>query len=566
MKALRRRQTMHFSRVLHDGRERILCTVRGGPALLLLVLAWALTAVAQPSVLTWHNDNSRTGQNRAERTLTPANVNTQGFGKLFSYPVDGQIYAQPLYVPHLTIPGKGSHNVVFVATEGDSVFAFDADNNGGANAKPLWKASLIDTAHGAASGATTVDSLADTGCSDLVPKIGITSTPTIDAGTGTMYVEAKSKENGTFVHRLHALDIHTGAEKAFGPVVVTATVPGSGDGSVNGQLTFDALHHNNRPGLLLSSGTIYIAYASHCDFFPYHGWMFAYDATNLAQKAVYVTTPDGGLGGFWMSGAAPAADNEGNVFAVTGNGTFDTQNIPATELGDSILKLRLRDSEVSLLDYFTPFNQDLLNIVDGDLGSGGAMLLPDQPGSHPHLLVQAGKEGRIYLIDRDRMTAGNLHYCVMFCDGVDPQIVQEVQFAMGLVWSSAAYWNHHVYFWAIDDVLRSFSLQNGKLSRRATSSSTDVYGFPGATVSISANGNQDGIVWSLETDAFFTHGPAILKAHDASNVARKLYSSDENSSRDFPGGAVKFTMPTVVNGKVYVGAAGRLSVYGLLNQ
>src|SRR5882762_3918886 len=252
---------------------------------LLLICAAASPGRAQVSVLTQHNDNSRTGQNTNETTLTPANVNSTQFGKLFAQPVDGQLYAQPLYVPNVTIPGNGTHNVVFVATEADSVYAFDADSKSGANTSPLWKASLIDTAHGAAAGATPVTSV-NSGCNLIQPNIGITSTPVIDPTTGTIYVEAKSKENGVFIHRLHALDITTGAEKSSSPVVITATVNGTGDGSAGGQLTFNALTEVNRSGLLLLNGTIYIAYASPCDVAPYHGWLFAYDAANFAQKAV----------------------------------------------------------------------------------------------------------------------------------------------------------------------------------------------------------------------------------------------------------------------------------------
>lgn len=531
----------------------------------MLFLFSALPSLAQNSVLTQHNDNSRTGQNTNETILTTANVNTSQFGKLFSQPVDGYIYAQPLYASNLVIPGNGTHNVVFVATEGDSVYAFDADNNAGANANPLWMASLIDTAHGAAAGATTVNSSTDIGCGDLIPQIGITSTPVIDLASGTIYVEAKSKENGAFVHRLHALNILTGAEKAPGPVVITATVKGRGDGSSNGSLTFDALHQNNRPGLLLLNGIVYIAYASHCDIGPYHGWVFAYDAGTFAQKGVFVSTPDAGLGGFWQSGAGLAADSSGNIFSATGNGLFDSHNIPATQFGDTLLKLALSGGKLSVVDYFTPFNQAGLRQYDADLDSGGILLLPDQSGNHPHLLLQAGKEGRIYLVDRDQMTANNLHYCTT-CNSArkDTQIVQEIPSALGGMWSMPAYWNGSVYFWGSGDVLKAYSITNGTLSATPASLSTDSYGFPGATPSISANGNTNGIVWSLKTDAYASNGSSVLRAHNASNVANMLYSSDQNSTRDDPGGAVKFSVPTVINGKVYVGAVGLLSVYGLL--
>ena len=281
--------------------------------LVLLVCGAPLLASAQVSVLTQHYDNSRTGQDTSETILTPSNVNSTQFGKLFAQPIDGQAYAQPLYVPNLLI-GNSTHNVVFVATEADSVYAFDADSNSGANANPLWKASLIDTAHGAASGAMPVTST-QVGCTDIEPNIGITSTPVIDPASGTMYVEAKSYEGGNYIHRLHALNITTGAEKSPGPVVITATVNGTGDGSSGGKLIFNPLMQHSRPGILLSNGIIYMAFASHCDFSPYHGWVFAYDAATFAQKGVLNTTANGGLGGVWMSGTGLAADSTGNVYA-----------------------------------------------------------------------------------------------------------------------------------------------------------------------------------------------------------------------------------------------------------
>src|SRR5260221_5536896 len=385
----------------------------------LFFLTSSLWLNGQVNVTTYHNDNARTGLNANETILTPDNVRAPGqFGKLFSQPVDGYVYAQPLYVPNVHIidhgVDKGIHNVVFVATEGDSVYAFDADSNAGANASPLWTASLIDTLHGAAAGATTVatqGSNPDINCEDLVPQVGITSTPVIDLVSNTMFVEAKSKENGGFVHRLHALDITTGNEKSPGPTVITATVNG---------ITFDPLHQLNRPGLLLLNGTIYIGYGSHCDITPYNGWLFAYDAATLTRKGVFVTTPGttttpnpNGAGAIWMSGAGIAADGAGNIFAATGNGTFD-----ATDFGDSILKLSLNQQTLGLVDSFTPFNQADLNAHDNDLGSGGVLLLPDQPGAHPHLLVQAGKEGTIYLLDPDHM-GGYCNYNVGPCSS-DP--------------------------------------------------------------------------------------------------------------------------------------------------
>jgi hypothetical protein len=513
-------------------------------------------------VITQHNDISRTGQNVNETILTPALVGAPGaFGKLFAQQVDGYIYAQPLYVQGITINGA-VHNVVYVATEGDSVYAFDADSNSGANANPLWHASLIDTAHGAKVGATTVDSLGDTTCADLVPQIGITGTPTIDPSTNTMYVEASSKENDNFVHRLHALDITTGAEKSPGPIAVTATVSGSGDGSSAGQLAFDGLHHMERPGLLLLNGVVYLGYASHCDAYPYHGWLFAYDASTFKLINTYVTTPNGGLGGFWMSGSGIAADSSGNIFLVSGNGDFDTTSTPATELGDSILKLSLNGTGLPVTDYFTPYDQDNLDTGDVDLGSGGILLLPDQSGPATHLLVEAGKEGTIYLVNRDQFTAGNSHYCRNNCTN-DPEVFEELQYEIGGLWSMPSYWNSTLYFWGIGDVLNAFSLNNGQMGSVPSSSGAVELTFPSATPSISANGTSNGIVWAVDATAYLTSGPAVLHAFDASNVANELYSSAAVPA-DQAGGSTKFAVPTIANGKVYVGTATELDVYGPL--
>ena len=516
-------------------------------------------AQAQPNMTTWQYDNSRSGQNTKETILTPSNVNSTQFGKLFSLTVDDQVFAQPLYVPGLVIPGRGTHNVLFIATESDTVYAFDADSNTGANATPLWKVSL---------GASPVTST-EVGCDDIQPNIGITATPVIDTSTNTMYVETKSNDSGTYVHRLHALDITTGAEKAPGPIVIDATVNGTGDGSVPGpngnQLTFStmALTHHSRPGLLLSNGTVYIAFASHCDNVPYHGWLFAYNASTLARQAVFVPTLNGGEGGFWMSGAGIAADSSGNIFLVTGNGTFDTTNTPATMWGDSILKLAMTGNSFSVLDYFTPYDQANLNLHDSDLGSGGIVLLPNQPGAvHPNLLVEAGKKGTIYVIDRDQMTTNNTHYCTTGCSN-DSQIAQEFQFAIGGMWSSPSYWNNHVYFWGAGDSLKAYSLTNGVISSTPAFSNPLLGGIPSFTTAISSNGNTNGILWGILGNASTLR--STLYAFDATNVSKEFYDTTQApKNRDALGGYVKMTIPTVVNGKVYVGALAEVDVYGLL--
>ena len=516
---------------------------------------WAsspLKAQAGVSVLTYHNNNARTGLNTNETVLTPANVASTNFGQLFTQPVDGFVYAQPLVMTNVTIPGKGIHNVVFVATGHDSVYAFDADNDSGSNALPLWQRSFINPA----AGVTSVPS-ADVGCTDLLPEIGVTSTPVIDPVSGTIYVEAKTEEvtNGvtTFFHRLHALDVATGAEKFGGPVAIQVSVPGTGDGNDGaGNVPFEPMTHMNRPGLLLNQGVVYLAYASHCDISPYHGWLIGYDAHTLAFSNVFNTTPNGGLGGIWQSGNGPAADTNGNIFVMTGNGTFDSTT--NNDYGDSFLKLSTTNG-LQVADYFTPSNQDALSSADEDLGSGGPMLLPNTVGSiaHPHLLVGCGKEGKIYLLDRDNLGKFN--------SKSDSQIVEELPNAVGGTWSSPAFFNNTIYYLGSGDVLNAFPISQAFISPTPSAQGSTAYGFPGATPSISANGTNDGIVWTIETDAYGNNGLAILHAADATNVASELYNSD-NVNQD-PGGAVKFAVPTVANGNVYVGAQYAMAVYGL---
>ena len=521
-----------------------------------LIVCFAVAAFqagwAQVSVTTYHNDSSRTGQNVHETILTTANVNPGQFGRIFVQPVDGYIYAQPLYVPNVTI-GGAAHNVVFVATEHDSVYAFDADNRSGANASPLWHVSFINP-----PAVTTVDSYGDAGCGDLVPEIGISGTPVIDTGSGTLYVVANTKENGVFFQRLHALDIATGAEKFGGPVAIQGTVAGTGDGSSGGQVSFDPLKQNQRPALLLRNGVVYISSASHCDISPYHAWVFGYNASNLQQVAVWNSTPNGGLGGIWQGGGGPAADSAGIYFA-TGNGTFDV-NTGGKDWGDTILKMSApTGGTLRPLSYFTPFNQDVLAADDTDLGSGGVVLLPDLPqgSAHQHLLVQCGKEGSVYLVDRDNMGGYN---------STTDQVVQELAGAIGGIWGMPAYWNNTVYFGGQYDNLKAFSFNannSGLLSASAVSYSPESFGYPGPTPSISANGTGNAILWAIQTDAYGSNGAAVLHAYDATNLAHELYNSTQNGASDTPGPAVKFAAATVVHGKVYVGTATQLAVYGL---
>jgi hypothetical protein len=491
----------------------------------------------------------RTGQNLNETVLTWANVNQAQFGKLFSYPLDGVAYASPLHVANVSISGQGVHNVVYVATEHDSVYALDAD---GLSPTPLWKVSFINPP------AVTTVPAADTGeCCDIAPEIGITGTPVIDQGTGTLYVVAKTKEGTNFVQRLHALDITTGAEKFGGPMVIQASVPGTGDGNDgNGQVPFNALRENQRPALLLSKGVVYIGFASHGDNPPYHGWVLGYDAHTLQQVMAYNDTPNGSEGGIWQSGGGLAGDSAGNIFFVTGNGTFDA-NIGGLDYGDTIEKI---STGGAVLDYFAPHDQATLSAGDLDLGSGTALLLPDQAGPHPHLLVTAGKNGTIYLIDRDNMGHFN--------PTDDSQIVQSMPNIFpnpgGNIttgnFSVAVYFNSVVYFSPVTGPIQAFQLNNGLLSTAPTSQTTATYAFPGGMLAISANGTTNGILWAVQRVDATT--PGVLHAYKATDLGVELYNSNQAGSRDTLDIAAKFNIPLVANGKVYVASVSQLTVYG----
>ena len=511
------------------------------------LLAVLLLPPAQPQVITWQYDNARTGANPNETVLTPVNVNANQFGKLFSLPVDGDIYAQPLHLPRLEIPGKGIHNVVLVATEHNSVYAFDAD---GHLSTPLWQVSFINPS----AGVTTVRAR-DVSCPFITPEVGITSTPVIDRKTGTLYVLVRTKERTGFLHdeyvqRLHALAVTTGAEKFGGPVVIRASVNGRGAGSSGGLINFNPIIENPRAALLLVNGIVYLTWGSSCDVGPYHGWVMAYDAHTLAQVAVFNTSPDAQESGIWQSDAGPAADEEGNVFMATGNGKFDAAS-NGRDYGDSVLKLHLKQGRFLLRDYFTPFNQNELNANDDDLGSGGPVLLPD------HLLLVAGKGATIYVIDRERMGK--------YQPQKDIHAVQTLQAAGTGAFGAPAYWNRHVYFQCSQDVLKDFAVENGQLSRTPVARGAVRFIDPGATPGVSANGMKNGIVWVLESKGWRSPDrPAVLHAFEAANVARELYNSEQNSSRDRAGMALRFAVPTVVNGRVYVGAKREVDVYGLL--
>jgi hypothetical protein len=513
-----------------------------------LIAVFAFEFPAKAQMTTSQYDNARTGAYLNETTLTPRNVNPQQFGKLFTLRVDGDIYAQPLVLASVQIPGKGRHDVVFIATEHDGVFAFDAFGN---PSTPLWQVSLLK------DGATTIPAR-DVECPFTQPELGITSTPVIDAKSGTIYVLARTKKEHTstasdYHQQLHALDVATGAEKSGGPVEIQATVHGKGAGSVNSNLPFEPLRENPRAALLLSNGTVFLSWASSCDVGPYHGWVIAYDAQTLKKKAVFNTSPDADDSGIWASDTGPAADKDGNIFVATGNGVFDVAR-GGRDYGDTLLKLRLGSQSLKPTDYFTPFNADELNAKDHDLGSGGTMLLPDQPGPHPHLAVIGGKAPMIYVVDRDHLghyqTRSNSH------------AVQTIP-TPGGIYGSMAYWNHNVYVLSDHDSLRDFEVKDGKLILKATSSFK--FEDHAATPAISANGTKDGIVWVMSSKGWNSPDrQAVLYAADASNIANKLYDSSQNAARDGAGKALRFNIPTIFNGHVYVGTKREVDVYGLL--
>ena len=532
---------------------RMLC-----PALVLLAAALQpLSSSGQAPVLTYHGDATRSGLYDNETLLTPANVNSTQFGKLFSYPVDGIVDGQPLYVPNVSISGT-THNVVFVTTQHDSVFAFDADNPG--SGTPLWQVSFINPS----AGVTTVPST-EQGCTFTgFTEIGIMGTPVINlttgsnGNTGTLYVVAKTKEvsgsTTNYFSRLHALDITTGLEQFGGPVVISASIVAP-DGNT---VTFNPLLQFQRPALLLQNDVVYVAYGSNgCDITA-TGWLFAMDSGIssgvLQQLAVMDMAPDQAWGdSIWMAGGGPAGDGNGNVFLATANGIFDFSTGGA-DIGDSILEFSYAGGTLNLEDYFTPYNQGYMADNDKDLGSGGVMLLPTQAGPYPNLLVQSGKLGTIYLVDRDPGNMGRYNPTSNSC-------LQSLTGALGPLFSTPTYWNNTVYFTAFNDYVKGFSLNNGMLSTSPTVATNRTYS--GSASFISANGSTNGILWAV-----FDPKAPTLYAFDATSLI-SLYNSGENSSRDTLGTVVHFVPPMVANGKLYIGtgstsSANKLIAYGLL--
>ena len=523
-------------------------------------------------VTTYHNNLSRDGTNQQEYALTTANVNTATFGKLFSCAVDGAVYAQPLWVSNVAF-GATKHNVLIVATMHDSVYAFDAD---GGSCAPLWHQNLLDSAHGGTSGEAPVLSSVNggeqwLGSGDIAPEIGVLGTPVIDASTGTIYAVSKSENNLTltFYQRLHALSLTTGAEKFGGPASIdgSITVSGTGDSSSGGLVPFDPHLNNQRAGLALVNGVVYVSWASHEDDPPYHGWVMGFNASTLALQSKFNTTPNGGQAGIWMSGGAPAADSSNNLYLMTGNGSFDA-HLGGSDYGESYLRL---SSNLSVLDWFTPHNQDTLNTADQDVGAGGTALLFGQ-----NLMVGAGKSGTFYVLNRNNMG----HF-----SSTTDAVVQT--WSAGRSFSTPAYWNNTMYYFGVifgssqPGVAYAFNSGTGLFNTAPVSQTPGGFGFPGATPSISSNGSSSGIVWAINSNTFCRQssscGPAVLHAYDAANLATELWNSSQ-AATDSAGNAVKFTVPTVANGRVYIGnrgnntgglnsstsTPGQVDVYGLL--
>jgi outer membrane protein assembly factor BamB len=521
----------------------------------LTVQAAALTSA--PDVTTYHYDLSRSGLNNQETTLTQANVNSTQFGKVGLYATDGAVDAQPLYLANVIIDGQ-LHNILYIATEHGSMYAFDADNG-----TQLWKTSLIGI------GETTSD---DHMCTQITPEIGISATPVIDrkrGPNGTIFDIAMSKDaGGAYHHRLHALDLTTGSEISGSPTEVTAKYPGTGDNSQGGNVVFDPSQYAERSALLLLNGNIYTGWTSHCDVGLYTGWIMAYDETTLQQTQLLNLTPNGHMGSIWMSGGGMAADSNGSIYVLDANGTFDTtldmNGFPSSgDFGNAMLRLSLVNGKLTVADYFEMYNGPSESSQDLDLGSGGPLLLPDQTDAHGtvhHLIVGAGKDKNIYLGDRDNLGKFN-----PATSPADNNIYQELPGAnAGLVYSSPAYFNGVLYYASDGDMLKAYPLVDAKMATTPSSVSPTKFQHPGPTPTISANGTQvqTAIVWALDSA---TKNPAILHAYDPSNLAHELYNSTQApNTRDSFGNGNKFITPMVINGKVYVGTPTGVAVFGLL--
>jgi hypothetical protein len=516
--------------------------------LVVCFVAGGFSRARSQDVLTYHNNNARTGLNSAETTLTLGNVNSSTFGKLFTLTVDGLVDAEPLYLSAVPISGSGTHNLLIVATENDSVYAFDADTGAA-----IWHISTLT------SGETASD---DRSCSQVTPTIGITSTPVIrrPAGSnGVIYVVAMSKNSsGTYFQRLHALDATTGKEMYKGPVDIAGKYPGTGDNSSGGYVVFDPAQYKERSGLLLLDGVVYLTWASHCDIRPYTGWVMGYSATTLKQKTVINVTPNGNEGAIWGAGAGLTADTSGNIFFLDGNGTFDTtltsKGLPSSgDYGNAFIRLTTSGG-LAVADYFEMDNGVEESNSDTDLGSGGAILFPamtNASGSTVELAAGAGKDSNLYVVNRNSMGKFNANSNNMY---------QELAGALpGGIWSMPAFIGGRLFFGPVNEPIMEFEFTDAKLSSAPVAQTSNSFGYPGATPSISSNKGKNEIVWAAENT-----NPAVLHAYNALTLAEIYNSNQAANGRDQFGAGNKFIIPLIINGKVYVGTTTGVGAFGLL--
>jgi hypothetical protein len=514
----------------------------------------AAPAPAGTAVLTQRGSSSRVGWNSDETVLNDHDVNAADFGKVLAYPVDGKIYAQPLFVPGLRVDGR-VHNVVIVVTERDSVYAFDADATGTPPA-PLWHTSFL------VHGAVPVQAANDLTCTSIAPTVGITGTPVIDTATGTMYLIATTKVNGQIVDYLHALNISTGRDR-MPPVQIKASVHGHGLGSSGGVVPFSAKLEQQHLGLLLDHGVVYAGFASYCGHVPYHGWVLGYRASDLRQTVVYNDSRDSWGAGIWQSATGLAADAAGNIYFITGNGPFDL-NKGGQDAGDTVLEMRPAHGTLAVVQYFTPFYQVCLAQKDQDFGSGAPLLLPKE-------IIAIGKEGAIEVISRSSF--GGYHTisdpCAHMSRTSVDHVIQELppQTAVGGIWSAETTWTgrsgrQYVYTAGEADHVRAWRLVNGKLVSPAASRAHETLVYPGGIPVGSSDGSRpsSAIVWIMDKEK----GPA-LRAYSATNLGDELYNTGQNAQRDAIPGYDNFCVPTVADGRVFVGTTGELLIYGLLN-
>ncbi len=515
--------------------------------LLCCLLAGGHSLAYSQDVLTFHNNSARTGVNTSETILTPANVNSSSFGRLFTLTLDGRVDAEPLYLSAIPITGKGTHNLLIVVTEHGTVYAFDADTG-----SLIWHVTTLK------SGETTSD---DRGCSQVTPEIGITSTPVIrrTGSDGVIYTVAMSKDSsGDYHQRLHALDAATGAELYKGPVDIAAKFPGTGDNSSGGYVVFDPAQYKERSALLLQGGVVYLAWASHCDIRPYTGWIMGYSATTLAQETVLNLTPNGNEGAIWSAGAGLAADSLGNIFLLDANGIFDTtlnsSGFPAkADYGNAFLHLTTAGG-LAVADYFEMDNGEKESEADTDLGSGGAILLSpmqDASGNTWQLAAGAGKDGNLYIVNRASMGKFNSN---------SNKIYQQLTGVLpGGIWSTPAFSNSKLYVGPVGQPILAFQFKNARLGVTPVAKTTNTFTYPGATPSISSNKGLNAIVWAAENT-----NPAVLHAYNAINLQELYNSSQAADSRDHFGAGNKFITPLIINGKVYVGTTTGIGAFGLL--